>query len=70
MVNGAKWLTLRTVDPDGTVRLVGAILCGTPSLPGAACRGRHELYDEIPGQSREARAQRCELAAGPLPSPQ
>jgi hypothetical protein len=25
-----------------------AILAGIPRLPGAACRGRHELYDEIP----------------------
>jgi hypothetical protein len=25
------------MDSDGTVRLVGAILRGTPSLPGAAC---------------------------------
>ena len=27
------WCTLRTVDSDGVVRLVGAILRGTPSLP-------------------------------------
>jgi alkylation response protein AidB-like acyl-CoA dehydrogenase len=38
VVNGAWWWTLRTVDPDGTIRLVGAILRGTPNLPGAACR--------------------------------
>ncbi len=50
VVNGAWWWTLHTVDPDGTIKLVGAILRGTPSLPGAACRGRHELFDEIPGQ--------------------
>ncbi len=51
------------MDPNGTIKLVGAILRGTLSLPGAACRGRYELYDEVPGQSRGARAQRCELAA-------
>jgi len=47
---GAWWWTLRTVDVDGTIKLVGAILRGTPSLPGAACIGRSELFDEIPGQ--------------------
>jgi hypothetical protein len=26
------------VDPDATVRLIGVILAGVPSLPLAACR--------------------------------
>jgi hypothetical protein len=33
VVNAAWWWTLRTVDPDATIRLVGAILRDTPSLP-------------------------------------
>jgi hypothetical protein len=82
---GAWWWTLRTVDPDGVIRLVGAILRGTPSLPGAACRGRYELHDEIPGQptrrgvaeilqqrrtAAAALCQRCPVRAGyPLSRP-
>ncbi len=56
VVNRAWWGTLRTVDPDGTVRLVGAILRGTPSLPGAACRGRHELYNDVVREDPATRA--------------
>ncbi|HSL07756.1 MAG TPA: hypothetical protein VK887_07220 [Pseudonocardiaceae bacterium] len=55
------------MDPDGTVRLLGVILAGAPSLPGAACRGRWELFDDVPGRDPERHAQqrqRLELAAG------
>ncbi|MDQ2882553.1 MAG: hypothetical protein M3Y48_15475 [Actinomycetota bacterium] len=38
-----------TVDPDGTVRLLSAILAGVRPLPGASCVGHHELYDELHG---------------------
>lgn len=29
------------MDPDGTIKLVAAIVRGTPSLPHAACIGHH-----------------------------
>ncbi|MGH3547873.1 MAG: hypothetical protein ACRDQU_07110 [Pseudonocardiaceae bacterium] len=35
------------MDPDGTVKLLSAILAGVRPLPGAKCIGRHELYDEV-----------------------
>lgn len=44
---GARWWTLRSVDPDGVVRLLCKVLAGVPHLPGAACRGRYELFDEV-----------------------
>jgi hypothetical protein len=40
---GAWWWTLSGVDRDGTIKLVGAIVRGTPSLPRAACIGHHAL---------------------------
>ncbi|WP_018180379.1 hypothetical protein [Jongsikchunia kroppenstedtii] len=33
-------------DADGWIALVGQILAGVPLLPGAACLGRSELFDE------------------------
>ena len=70
----AAWrCTLRTMDPDGVVRLVGAILRGTPSLPGAACIGprravRRDLRPAEPAWGRRAprpaaRRCRCTLPA-------
>ncbi|MGH3888769.1 MAG: hypothetical protein ACRDSZ_19790 [Pseudonocardiaceae bacterium] len=41
--------TLRTVDRDGTIKLLAVILADLPKLDGAACRGRHELFDPIRG---------------------
>jgi hypothetical protein len=54
------------VDHDGTIMLVTAILRGTPSLPGAACRGEHELYDDVPGQSHRSHMLRRENFAASL----
>ena len=54
------------MDPDGTVRLLGVILAGAPSLPAAGCRGRYDLFDDVPGRGPELHAQerqRLELAA-------
>lgn len=54
------------MDPDGVARLVGVILAGAPSLPGAACRGRYDLFDEVPDRDPERhllQRQRLELAA-------
>jgi hypothetical protein len=44
------------VDPDGTIKLLSAILAGTPRLDGAACVSHHQLYDETPrsGAARSA----------------
>ncbi|MGH3896793.1 MAG: hypothetical protein ACRDTA_00785 [Pseudonocardiaceae bacterium] len=49
--------------PDGTVRLIGAILRGTPSLPGAACIGRHELFDDVAQEDPATRRERLDAAA-------
>ena len=41
------------------MRLIGAILAGIPSVPGAACRGRYGLFDDrIDGETREQHHQR------------
>ncbi|MGH3548271.1 MAG: hypothetical protein ACRDQU_09185 [Pseudonocardiaceae bacterium] len=61
-----------TVDPDGTVRLLSAILAGVQPLPGAKCVGQHELYDERHGgygrrhrdQERERLARAAACCAG------
>jgi hypothetical protein len=45
-------------DPDGTIRLLGAVLRGIPNLPGAACSGRHQLFDTVPLEDPVTRAQR------------
>ncbi len=55
------------MDPEGTIQLLTEIVRGAPSLPGVACRGRYELFDEVPGRDPERHAQqrqRLELAAG------
>jgi hypothetical protein len=53
------------MDCEGTITLLSVILAGTPQLNGAACVGRHQLYDEIPdrGQS-DQRRQRYQAATG------
>ncbi|MGH3802136.1 MAG: hypothetical protein ACRDTD_18775 [Pseudonocardiaceae bacterium] len=51
------------MDPDGVVRLLEAILFDLPRLPGAACRGRFDLFDEV---AREDPALRAERAAAAL----
>lgn len=35
----------RQPAPEGWVGLIAAIIADTPSLPGAACAGRSELFD-------------------------
>lgn len=41
------------------VRLLCELLHGAPSLPGAACRGKWEMFDPLAGTSlREQRAER------------
>lgn len=42
------------MDPDATVRLLTAILTDQPRLVGAACIGRHELFDPICGNRAPA----------------
>ncbi|MGH8572555.1 MAG: hypothetical protein ACREX8_08270 [Gammaproteobacteria bacterium] len=40
------------MDREGTIKLLSAILADLPKLPGeAACRGRHRLFDELPGRT-------------------
>ncbi len=51
------------MDPDGVVRLVGVILRDTPHLPGAACRGRFELFDDVAREDPALRAARLRAAA-------
>ncbi|MGH3548413.1 MAG: WhiB family transcriptional regulator [Pseudonocardiaceae bacterium] len=54
------------VDREGTVRLLSAILADSPRLPGAACRGRHALFDPIrgnePGFQRQEQRRRTDAA--------
>ena len=51
------------MDPDGTIKLLSAILAGTPRLDGAACVGHHQLYDEIPRSGQlDQRRERDEAA--------
>lgn len=62
-MNGGR---LSRMDPEGTIQLLTEIVRGVPSLPGAACRGRHELYDELPagrGPERAAAEQERVAAA-------
>ncbi|MGH3844366.1 MAG: hypothetical protein ACRDS0_23405 [Pseudonocardiaceae bacterium] len=55
------------MDPDGTVRLLSAILAGVRPLPGAKCVGQHELYDELHGgygrRHRDQERERLQRAA-------
>ena len=39
----------RSVDHDGTIKLLSEILTDTARLPGASCVGRHELFDPVVG---------------------
>jgi hypothetical protein len=47
-----------TVDREGSIRLLSVILWELPSMPLAACRGRHELFEEVPYELAEPRAER------------
>jgi hypothetical protein len=40
------------VDAHVMLALLKEILVGTVQLPGAACIGRHELFDAAPGNDR------------------
>ncbi|MGH3550781.1 MAG: hypothetical protein ACRDQU_22200 [Pseudonocardiaceae bacterium] len=61
------WWTLRIMDPDGSIKLLSAILAGVQPLPGAACSGRHVLYDELHGgygrRHRDQERERLQRAA-------
>jgi WhiB family redox-sensing transcriptional regulator len=51
------------MDREGSIKLLSGILAGTPRLPGAACIGRHELYDPIAGNGPQfQRAEQIRLA--------
>ncbi|MDQ2884024.1 MAG: hypothetical protein M3Y48_23455 [Actinomycetota bacterium] len=55
------------MDPEGSIKLISAILAGVRRLPGASCVGRHELYDELHGgygrRHRDQERERHDLAA-------
>ncbi|MGH3838300.1 MAG: hypothetical protein ACRDSF_21780 [Pseudonocardiaceae bacterium] len=52
------------MDHEGTARLLSAILTDLPKLDGAACQGRYELFDELPGRpSPDERRERLQAAA-------
>ena len=55
--------TLRTMDADGSIKLLGVILRGVPNLPGAACQGHHELFEDVAHEDPVLRAQRVATAA-------
>ena len=55
---------MSSLDPDGTIELVAAILAGTPNLPGAVCDRRENLFDPAhPGEDRDDLAHRHNAAA-------
>lgn len=52
-----------TLNPEGSIRLLSAILWELPALPLAACRDRPGEFDERHvGESRERQAQRLDVA--------
>lgn len=56
-------MRLVSLDPEGVVRLLSAILWELPSLPAAACRDRPGLFDaRLPDETPVQRAQRLESA--------
>jgi hypothetical protein len=42
------------MDADATLALLKAILAGTVRLTGAACIGKHQLFDPLPGNGNQA----------------
>ncbi len=60
------------VDREASIKLLAAILTDPPWLSGAACIGRHEMFDPVPGhgghqhqrQERIRRVQAARLCAG------
>jgi WhiB family redox-sensing transcriptional regulator len=55
------------MDADAALDLLKEILAGVPRLPGAACIGRHELFDPVPGNGghqhqRQEQIRRAEAA--------
>ena len=51
------------MDREGSIKLLSAILANQPHLPGAACRGQHELFDPIRGRGpRFQRQEQIRLA--------
>lgn len=52
-----------TLNPEGSVRLLSAILWELPALPRAACRDRPGLFDERrDGETREQQGERLKDA--------
>lgn len=59
------------MDPDAALDLLKEILAGVPRLTGAACVGRHELFDPVPDKGHRyrlreqiRRAEAARLCAG------
>jgi hypothetical protein len=48
---------IRGMDADATLALLKQILAGTVRLPGAACVGRHRLFDSVVGNGHRYRDQ-------------
>lgn len=44
------WDALGTVDHEGSIKLLSAIMADLPRLTGAACVDRHHLFDELSGR--------------------
>ena len=51
------------MDADGTIRLLSVILWELPNLPGAACQGKHDLFEDLAREDPVLRAQRVAAAA-------
>ncbi|MDQ3762607.1 MAG: hypothetical protein M3460_13355 [Actinomycetota bacterium] len=51
------------MDRDAALRLLELILRDQQALPGAACRGRHRIFDPVEGRTPQASAERRRRAA-------
>ena len=45
------------MDPDAALDLLKEILAGVPRLPGAACIGKHHMFDPVLGNGHQYRDQ-------------
>lgn len=56
-------MAIVALKPDGSIRLLSAILWELPALPRAACRGHWPDFDDwLPGKTREVRVERLDAA--------
>ncbi len=55
------------MDREASIKLLSTILADTVQLPGAACLGKHHLFDPVSGTSRVHRHQEQQRVARAAP---